>query len=77
MQSVKFSGIAPVPVRSCFGGLAIYRMAILKGCAYTGDDCEHVGLHSCIADKNRGSVAVNPLMHVSYDRTNAEACYSV
>jgi hypothetical protein len=36
-----------VPVTSAFGGLAIYKRACLIACAYTGNDCEHVGMYAC------------------------------
>lgn len=43
------SGLA-YPVDSCFGGLAIYRRAALRGCRYSGEggECEHVMLHRCM-----------------------------
>lgn len=47
----------PLQVRSCFGGLAIYKSAQLQSCRYAYRhaeppfmlDCEHVLLHECLA----------------------------
>jgi glycosyltransferase involved in cell wall biosynthesis len=33
-----------LPVKSCFGGLSIYRSSALKDLTYEGNDCEHVSL---------------------------------
>ena len=43
-------GESLIPVDSCFGGLAVYRMeAIRSGAAYAGGDCEHVPFHWALA----------------------------
>ncbi len=59
-----------VPVHSAFGALAIYRRRCLLRCDYTGEDCEHVGLHACMRrDPQRGGCArlfVNPQMKLYY-----------
>ena len=37
-------GDPDLPVKSCFGGLSIYRSSALKDLTYEGNDCEHVSL---------------------------------
>lgn len=52
-------------VISAFGGLAIYKYHIIKGCFYDSDngtDCEHVLFHKCIRSKNKGRIFINPRM---------------
>ncbi len=57
-----------VRVRSCFGGLAIYKKKFLEGCQYDSikKDCEHVYLHQCMREKNMASIVMNPTMVVRY-----------
>ncbi len=40
----------PIPVDSCFGGMALYNLSHLlsTNCMYTGSDCEHVTLPQCM-----------------------------
>jgi len=49
-----------VPVKSCFGGMGIYRMAAMAGCRYGSDDCEHVTLHRTMHQRGHGRLFVNP-----------------
>jgi len=59
-------GAPLLPVLSCFGGLALYRMAAFAAAAYGGDECEHVTLHKrmCLAGYPR--VFLNPSLIVLY-----------
>lgn len=63
------SGQAPVQVRSCFGGVAVYRAGALRGCAYRGVDeqgrevCEHVPLHLSMVERG-ARICINPQMVV-------------
>ena len=66
-----------VPVTSCFGGLAIYRMEMFKaavGCdydpTYKPTDCEHVAFHSCLRRKGFTRMFIDPLLSSYYDRGN-------
>jgi hypothetical protein len=47
-----WAGYDLVPVRSCFGGMALYRPEALFRCRYDPDvyDCEHVPLHQCMRE---------------------------
>jgi hypothetical protein len=56
-----------VPVLSAFGGMAIYRKAIVQGLLHneTSEDCEHVSLHDQIS-KRGGKLFVNPNMRLTY-----------
>ncbi|KNC77875.1 hypothetical protein SARC_09675 [Sphaeroforma arctica JP610] len=58
----------PYYVDSCFGGLAVYRFASMKGCQYDTEtrECEHSSMHQCMAEKGRGKVLFNPAMVVKY-----------
>lgn len=55
----------PIPVRSAFGGLAIYRLQALQHCNYRARNdrgliiCEHVEFHKCIS-KNGFRMAIEP-----------------
>ncbi len=55
------------PVRSCFGGLGVYRMACLEA-PYGGDDCEHVVLHRNMRAMGFDRLFLNPSQVVLYDR---------
>lgn len=57
-----------VPVESCFGGLAIYKRNIFKGCQYDlqVDDCEHVYLHKCMRKKHKARMFMNPAQLIKY-----------
>jgi hypothetical protein len=41
----------PLEVRSCFGGLSIYKSEVLLGLRYSGYDCEHVSVNNQIPRK--------------------------
>ncbi len=59
----------PIKVKSCFGGISIYKRKYLDNCSYgTGlqgpegnkyEICEHVAFNECII-KNGGSIFINP-----------------
>jgi len=69
-----------IPVDSAFGGFGIYRMQIIKGCKYSGQDisgkfgtCEHTHFNLEIREKNKGRIFICPsfivecqLEHVKY-----------
>lgn len=60
-------GSALVPVLSCFGGLAVYRMeAIRSGARYGGPDCEHATFHRRLADAGFGRIFLNPSQMTLY-----------
>ena len=71
-----------VPVTSCFGGLAIYRMEAFHasvGCDYDPSfkptDCEHVAFHACLRRKGFTRMFVDPLLSSYYERGPIErAC---
>jgi hypothetical protein len=49
-----------VPVVSCFGGLAIYRMGCLSAAEYGGDACEQVGFHKRLRQAGFSQIFLNP-----------------
>lgn len=57
----------PIPVQSAFGGMAIYKIAALRGCRYAGSTaegatiCEHVPLHAGIAARG-GQLVIAPTL---------------
>ncbi len=56
-----------VRVKSAFGGLTIYKRQCMNNCFYTGNDCEHVGLHDCQRKKDGCSQQyMNPAMILRY-----------
>jgi hypothetical protein len=71
-----------VPVTSCFGGLAMYRMEAFYasvGCDYDPSfkptDCEHVAFHACLRRKGFNRMFVDPLLSSYYERGPIErAC---
>ncbi len=66
----------PIKVKSCFGGLVIYKRQFLDNCSYgTGkypnlnngqviEDCEHIVFNECVS-KNGANFYINPKMIVS------------
>ncbi len=58
-----------LPVHSCFGGMAFYKLAFLNNCNYNSlrNDCEHVPFHECIEKKNKGKIFMNPNQVIMYD----------
>jgi hypothetical protein len=59
-------GAPLLPVESCFGGLAIYRVSCLLAAAYGGDDCEHVVFHDRLRSAGLGRQFLNPSQIVLY-----------
>jgi hypothetical protein len=60
-------GAPPLPVWSCFGGLAIYPMASFAcGARYGGGDCEHVVFHRRMAAAGFTRQYLNPSQIVLY-----------
>lgn len=56
----------PIEVKSCFGGLGVYKTKYLNECTYYGGQhgkevCEHVSFHEGIR-KNGGKLYINPEM---------------
>lgn len=56
-----------IPVKSAFGGLAIYEKSVLQGLYHntTTEDCEHVSLHAQIRARG-GTIFMNPNMRLTY-----------
>ena len=58
----------PIPVRSAFGGLAIYKMRFIKSAQYSGEDAhgreraEHVSFNEAIADRGGGLFVIPSLV---------------
>lgn len=60
-------GAPLVPVWSCFGGLAVYRMQALRSnVTYGGGDCEHVVLHRQMRSQGFTRQFLNPSLVVLY-----------
>jgi hypothetical protein len=57
-----------LPVYSCFGGLALYRMPAWLSAQYAGGDCEHVALHRQMRENGYGRQYLNPSQIVLYGR---------
>ncbi len=56
-----------VPVRSCFGGLCVYRApAFFCGERYDGGDCEHVVFHEALRRRGYDRQFLNPSQIVLY-----------
>ena len=68
-QHIKEEGVSFYPVASAFNGLAIYKHHLTEGCRYYGrnmtgppeeeEDCEHVGFHRCMIERNGARVRVH------------------
>lgn len=56
-----------VPVKSAFGGFAIYKTSVLQGLLHntSSEDCEHVSLHRQIRARG-GRIYMNPNMRLTY-----------
>jgi hypothetical protein len=68
LTCLKFLGrTTPHKVKSCFGGLMIYRRSALMESRYHAYDCEHVGLHYEMLAHGRDRIYVNPKMTIQYD----------
>jgi hypothetical protein len=59
-------GTPLIPVLSCFGGLAVYRMEAYRAADYDGTDCEHVALHNKMRLAGFGRIFLNPSMIALY-----------
>ncbi|MCA9137825.1 MAG: hypothetical protein KDB00_13730 [Planctomycetales bacterium] len=59
-------GDSLVPVWSCFGGLAVYRMECFQAARYGGSDCEHVCFHRELRDQGFDGLYLNPSQIVVY-----------
>lgn len=55
-----------LPVKSCFGGMAIYRREAMAAAAYGGGDCEHVVFHAAMAAAGHDRIFCNPTQIVRY-----------
>ena len=57
-----------VPVKSCFGGLAFYKLSSINGCYYdsTSEGCEHISFHKCIKSQHDGRLYLNPTQIIRY-----------
>lgn len=55
-----------LPVRSCFGGLGVYRMECLRRCRYGTGDIEHVVLHDEMRGLGFDRIYLNPSQVVLY-----------
>lgn len=51
-----------VPVKSCFGGIALYKMEALHNAWYGGGICEHITLHEQMAHNGHGKIFMNPAL---------------
>ena len=77
MSTHPFVATSPrlVPVRSCFGGMAVYSLSALRAsrCEYDerGSECEHVSFHQCLEAHRPGSVLIDPASHVFYDHVSS------
>ena len=58
-----------IPVKSCFGGMSVYKIDRLRACQYdeTTRDCEHVSLNECLFKEHPDSIYVDPKSRVYYD----------
>jgi len=72
-----------IPVDSCFGGLAMYRMSSLTGakntshCYYDGAaDCEHVAFHECLRRDGGARLFIDPSM-VPFELAEEEVPHSI
>jgi len=74
LVSRKSYDLEPIQVKSCFGGLAIYRYEKMKHCRYSYRheappymlDCEHVLFHECITKNGQAKILSNFNMKLWY-----------
>lgn len=63
------NGDPPIPVNSCFGGLAIYKPYFLsEGLNYTDEDCDHPTLHNALRQKGY-NICINPSQITVYNKS--------
>lgn len=58
-----------IPLRSCFGALAIYKKNVTEECMYSAsgpEECEHVPFHKCLIEKHNAKLYFNPAMIIRY-----------
>jgi hypothetical protein len=55
-----------LPVRSCFGGLGVYRLECVEHARYGGTDCEHVVLHEAMRKLGFDRLFLNPSQLIVY-----------
>ena len=68
-RSIYTPGSEIVPVKSCFGGITIYKKSVLSNCYYDSVNntrCEHVGLSQCMRDQHKAKIVMNPTQIVRY-----------
>ena len=64
-------GETPFRVRSCFGGMGIYKSSVFKhGARYAGPECEHVGLHNSLIEVGCDNIYMNPSQIILYSNTH-------
>lgn len=51
-----------VPVKSGFGGLAIYKMPAIQNAWYSGGICEHIAFHEHMAHNGYDKIFMNPAL---------------
>jgi hypothetical protein len=61
------------PVRSCFGGLGVYRMDGYRSATYDGADCEHVTFHAAMRERGFSRLFLNPSQIVLYTAWDSKA----
>jgi hypothetical protein len=66
-------GAPLVPVRSVFGGMAVYRMGAFLAGSYLPGDCEHVTFHRSLRAEGYGACFLNPSQIVLYGRHHRTA----
>lgn len=59
-------GQEPIPIFSCFGGMAIYKYNHIKGLRYTDEDCDHVTLNRQLINQGR-NLFLNPSQITIYN----------
>ena len=64
-------GEEPFKVRSCFGGIGIYKSDVFKhGAKYAGPECEHVGLHNGLIEVGIDNIYMNPSQIILYSNVH-------
>ncbi len=67
LKATRKPGDAPVPVLSCFSGLAVYKGGLFNSCAYDAVfDSEHILMHKCMREKHKMRMYMLPDLMVTY-----------
>jgi len=67
LRASRNAGDPAVKVASCFSGLAIYKAKLFEGCEYDAHyDCEHVHMHTCMAERHGLRMYMLPDLKVIY-----------